>query len=68
MPFNSILDRNDAAALIPDETSREIITGVAEMNPIMNLARRLPNMASSQRTMPVMSALASAYFVNGDTD
>lgn len=67
MPFNSILDRNDAAALIPDETSREIIKGVAEMNPIMNLARRLPNMASSQRTMPVLSALATAYFVNGDT-
>lgn len=67
MPFNSVIDRNDAAALIPTETSREIIKGVAEMNPLLQLARRLPNMATSQRTMPVLSALATAYFVNGDT-
>ena len=67
MPFNDVISRNDAAVLIPTETSREIIKHVAEMNPLLQLARRLPNMGSSQRTIPVQSALATAYFVNGDT-
>ena len=67
MPFNSVISRTDAAVLIPTETSREIIKSVAEMNPLLQLARRLPNMGSSQRTIPVQSALATAYFVNGDT-
>jgi HK97 family phage major capsid protein len=33
----------------------------------MQLAKRLPNMSRAQYRMPVMSALAMAYFVNGDT-
>ena len=40
------------------------ITGT---NQLMQLARRLPNMARNQNRMPVMSALALAYFVTGDT-
>jgi HK97 family phage major capsid protein len=67
MPFNSVISRTDAAALIPDDVSAEIFNSVVEMNPIMRLARRLPNMSTSQRRLPVMSALASAYFVTGDT-
>ena len=67
MPFNSVISRTDAAALIPEDVSAEIMTSVAEMNPIMRLARRLPNMSTAQRRLPVMSALASAYFVSGDT-
>ena len=67
MPYNSLISRTDAAALIPEEAASEIIKGVAEMNPVMQLARRLPNMSRAQRRLPVMSALATAYFVNGDT-
>lgn len=67
MPYTNVIDRTDAAALIPTDTSREIIKSVVEINPLMNLARRLPNIPTSQRTMPVQSALATAYFVNGDT-
>jgi len=67
MAFNSLISRTDAAALIPEEVSQEILKGVAEMNPIMRLARRLPNMARAQKRIPVMSAFASAYFVSGDT-
>lgn len=67
MPFNNVIDRGDAAALIPQEVSNEIITSVVQRNPILSLARRLPNMASNQRRMPVMNALAQAYFVQGDT-
>ena len=66
MPYNSVISRTDAAALIPEDVSAEILVGVAEMNPIMRLARRLPNMSRGQRRLPVMSALATAYFVSGD--
>lgn len=66
MPFNNLISRSDADALIPEEASGEIIKSVTELNPIMQLARRLPNMSRAQRRLPVMSALATAYFVDGD--
>lgn len=66
MPYDSVISRTDAAALIPQEVSAEILKGVAESNPIMRLARKLPNMSRNQRRLPVMSALATAYFVSGD--
>lgn len=65
MPFNNFISRSEADALIPEEASSEIIKSVAEVNPIMQLARRLPNMSRAQRRMPIMSALATAYFVDG---
>lgn len=67
MPFTNVVDRSDAAALIPQEVSSDIIKNVAEANPLLRFARRLPNMSRAQRRMPVMSALATAYFVSGDT-
>ena len=67
MPYNSLISRTDAAPLIPEEASREILKSVQETNPLLRLARRLPNMARGQMRMPVMSALATAYFVSGDT-
>ena len=67
MPYNSVISHTDAAALIPTETSAEIIKDIATLNPIMQLARRLPNLSASQRTMPVLNALATAYFLTGDT-
>lgn len=67
MPYNSLITRTDSAALIPEDASREIIAGIPQASAVMQLARRLPNMSSAQRRMPVMSALATAYFVAGDT-
>lgn len=67
MPFNNQISRADAAALIPDEVSAEIIKSLAASNPLLTFARRLPNLSRSVRDMPVMSALATAYFVSGDT-
>jgi HK97 family phage major capsid protein len=67
MPYNSIISRTDADALIPDEVSKEIIAHVPQQSAVMQLARRLPNMSRAQKNMPVMSALATAYFVTGDT-
>ena len=66
MPYNSVISRGDASALIPVDISSEILQNVAKMNPVMQLARRLPNMSAAQRRLPVMSALATAYFVSGD--
>ena len=67
MPFNSYISRTDAAALIPEDVSAEIISNLPSMNPLMQLARRLPNMSRAQRRLPVMGTFASAYFVSGDT-
>ena len=65
--YNSLITRANAQALIPEEVGAQIVANVATQNPIMQLARRLPNMSRAQMRMPVLSALASAYFVTGDT-
>jgi len=67
MAYNNVISRNDAAALIPEEVSREIVQGVAETSACLRLFRRLPNMSRKQQRIPVLSALPTAYFVNGDT-
>ena len=67
MPFNSSISRADAAALIPEDSAMDIIKSVPETSAVMRLARRLTNMSSAQRRLPIMNALATAYFVSGDT-
>jgi len=67
MPYNSIISRTDAAALIPEDVSAEILSNLPTMNPILQLARRLPNMSRAQKRLPVMGSFATAYFVSGDT-
>lgn len=67
MAYNNIISRSDAASLIPEEVSNELLDNVAGVNPLMQLARRLQNMSRAQKRLPVMSALATAYFVSGDT-
>lgn len=67
MPYNSIIDRTDSAALIPDNVAADIMKGVAATNPLLQLARRLPDMPTSRTRMPVLSAFATAYFVSGDS-
>jgi len=67
MAYDKFIDRSNAAALIPEEVSREIVQGVAETSACLRLFRRLPNMSRKQQRIPVLSALPTAYFVNGDT-
>jgi HK97 family phage major capsid protein len=68
MPYTNVIDRvNDAAALIPTQTSQEIIKNLSTTNPLLSMARRLRNMTGGAMSMPVQSAFATAYFVNGDT-
>ena len=66
MPYNNVISRTDAAALIPEDVAAQITMALPTMNPVMQLARRLPNMSTAQQRMPVLSSFASAYFVNGD--
>lgn len=65
--YNSIVARSDVDALIPQDVSREIIQNVPTQSAVMRLARRLPNMSTNQRRLPVLASLVTAYFVNGDT-
>lgn len=67
MPDYNIIDRTGAAVLIPEERAREIIEAVPEQSIAMRLMRRLPDMSSKTRSIPVTSALPAAEFINGDT-
>ncbi len=67
MPYDNVIDRTGAQALMPEEVSREIVQGVPKYSSIMQLATRAQNMSRKQRRVPVLSTLPTAYFVNGDT-
>jgi HK97 family phage major capsid protein len=66
MPYNNIISRTDAAALIPENVSAEILSHVPQMSAVMGLARRLPDIPRKQQRIPVVSALPTAYFITGD--
>jgi HK97 family phage major capsid protein len=65
--YNAQITRSDAAALIPEEVSDAILSGVGGSSFALSNFRRLPNMSRKQTRLPVQAALASAYFVDGDT-
>ena len=63
-----IINRTNAEALIPVETSSEIIKEVPKASAALQLFKQLPNMSAKQKTLPIASTLPTAYFLNGDTD
>lgn len=67
MAVNDVINRTAAGPLIPVEHSREIIKEVAAGSAFLQLGRRLPNMTAKQKNLPILSSLAQAYFVSGDT-
>ena len=67
MPYNSAIERADVDGIIPVEYSNEFVAGIAESSHVMRLARRLRDMSRYQNTLPILSALATGYFTNGDT-
>jgi len=66
VPFDNIISRTDAAALIPEDVAAEVMTHVPEQSAAMTLFRRV-QMSREQQRMPVLSAPPVAYFVNGLT-
>ena len=66
MPFNNIVSRADADALIPEEVATEIIQVATQESAALTLCRRA-TMSSKTKSLPVLSALPVAYWVNGDT-
>lgn len=65
--FNEVIDRTGAASLIPTEYANDIMQDAVEESAVLRMAKRLPNMTSKMLSMPVLSSLPFAYFVNGDT-
>ena len=63
-----MISRTDAEALIPVEYSREIIQNVPQRSKLLPMMRRLQNMSSKQYSIPVLSALPQAAFVNGEAN
>src|SRR4051794_24873105 len=66
MPWNNLISRADAQPLIPDEIVTQVIKQAANESAALSLFRQV-NMGTKLSTLPVLSALAQAYFVNGDT-
>jgi HK97 family phage major capsid protein len=66
MPYNNVIVRTEAAALIPEEYSREIVTHLPSESAALALFRSVP-MSRAQLRIPAESALAVAYWVAGDT-
>lgn len=66
MPYDSLISRTDADALIPQEVSTEFLDRAREQSAAMTMFRKVP-IAGKQTRFPVLSALPMAYFVNGDT-
>ena len=61
------ITRSQTEALINPEISREIIKDIPLQSAALQLMRRLPNMSTKVRTMPVLAQTPMAGFVNGDT-
>lgn len=66
MPYNNLVSRTDVSALVPEEVSAAMLTTLSASSAVLSLATRIP-LARNQVRFPVLSALPTAYFVNGDT-
>jgi len=66
VPYNNLISRTDAAALIPESVSQAMITNLTAESAALSLSTNIP-VSSAQTRLPVLSALPTAYFVSGDT-
>lgn len=66
MPYNNIVSRTDAAATIPEVVSNQMLANLQSTSAALQLFTRIP-LSTAQTRFPVVSALPTAYFVNGDT-
>lgn len=66
MPYDAIVSRSDVSALVPEQVSDAILKGMTNQSAALTLFRRI-GMSTNQTKMPVLAALPTAYFVDGDT-
>lgn len=66
MPYNSITNRTDASALVPEEVVNSWLTGPQPDSAVLRLFNRVP-VGRNQTRFPVLSSLPVAYWVTGDT-
>jgi HK97 family phage major capsid protein len=66
LAFTNLTSRTDAAALVPEEVSNEMLGKATEQSAVLARFRRVP-VGRNQVRFPVLSALPIAYFVGGDT-
>lgn len=66
MPYDSLISRSDAAAMVPEQVSSAMLTTLQNASATLSLGTRIP-VARNQVRFPVLSALPTAYFVSGDT-
>jgi len=62
-----MITRGNAEALIPQQVSDEIIKALPTASVFLSMARQMPRMTSKQTKIPVMTGLATASFISGDT-
>jgi len=65
--YGSVIDRDDVGDIIPLEVSQELLGSIEESSHVLRMAKQLRRMSRYQKSMPVLSALALAYFVSGET-
>lgn len=66
MAYNNLISRTDAQALIPEQVSNVMLKNLDAQSAALTLMTRVP-VATNQTRFPVLAALPTAYFVNGDT-
>jgi hypothetical protein len=64
--YDNIISRTDSQALIPEDVSLAMLESLPEQSAVLSLFPRIP-VATNQTRLPIISALPTAYFVNGDT-
>lgn len=65
VPYNNVIARGDTNE-VPDDLSTEIVQNATEQSVAMQRFRRA-NVSKRQNRFPVLAALPTAYWVNGDT-
>ena len=61
-----MIDRSGASALIPEAVSNILLKDLENTSAAMTLFRRVP-MGTKVNRLPILAALPSAYWVDGDT-
>jgi HK97 family phage major capsid protein len=66
VPYNSIISRTDAQAMVPEQVSQVMLANLSATSAALSLGKQIP-IATNQTRFPVLSAIPTAYFVSGDT-